>query len=150
LAGFAGGCLAVGGLGGWLTASTVDSWYPTLVRPPFSPPNWIFGPVWTTLYVLMGVSAWLVWRTRRTTDIRGPMTLFAAQLALNLAWSGLFFGLANPGAALVDIVALWAAIIATMFWFRKHSTAAAALLAPYALWVTFAAYLNAGFWWLNR
>jgi len=147
---FVVGCLAVGGLGGWLTAQSVDTWYRSLRRPPFAPPDGVFGPVWTTLYFLMGTAAWLVWRNRKLADVRAALTLFAVQLFLNFAWSGLFFGLRNPGLALVDIGVLWVSIGATFFAFQRHSTAAAAMLAPYWAWVTFAGYLNAGFWWLNR
>jgi tryptophan-rich sensory protein len=149
-AAFIAGCLAIGGLGAWLTASTIGTWYPTLKRPPLTPPNWVFGPVWTTLYVLMGIAACLVWHKRRTSDVRSAMAAFAVQLVLNLAWSGLFFALANPGAALVEIVVLWLAIGATVAAFGRHSSTAAALMTPYWLWVSFAVYLNAGFWWLNR
>lgn len=143
-------CLAAGGVGAWLTNAAVNTWYPTLQRPPLSPPNWIFGPVWTTLYVMMAIAAWLVWRRRTATNIRVALTLFAAQLVLNVAWSALFFYLQNPAAALVDIVALEATLVATAIAFRRIDSKAAALLLPYAAWVAFAAYLNAGFWWLNR
>jgi tryptophan-rich sensory protein len=98
----------------------------------------------------MAIAAWLVWRERHQSDVRSALAVFAAQLALNLLWSGLFFALTNPGAALVEIVILWLAIAGTIILFRRHSTTAAALLMPYCLWVGFAAYLNAGYWWLNR
>jgi translocator protein len=147
---FVVGCLSVGGLGGWLTAQSVDTWYRSLRHPPLTPPAGVFGPVWTTLYIFMGTAAWLVWRNRKIADVRTALSLFGVQLALNFAWSGFFFGLRNPGLALADIGVLWATIGATLFTFGRHSPAAAALLMPYWAWVSFAVYLNAGFWWLNR
>jgi translocator protein len=142
-------CLAVGALGGWVTAGSVKDWYPTLNKPPFNPPNWIFGPVWTILYVMMGIAAWRVWLKAWGGRARGPLTLFALQLALNLGWSVTFFGLHAVGAAIVVIVALEAAILATMLAFRRIDGLAAALLAPYALWVAFATVLNVAIWRMN-
>jgi len=127
-----------------------DGWYAGLQRPPLAPPNWIFGPVWTTLYGLMAVAAALVWIKVACQSARLPLGLYALQLALNTVWTALFFGLHRPDLALVDIVVLWLAIIATMAAFARHSRVAAMLLAPYLAWVSFATYLNAGFWWLNR
>jgi benzodiazapine receptor len=147
LMGFLALCLGAGGLGGWSTAQSVGSWYPTLVKPPFNPPAWIFGPVWTTLYVFMGVAAWRVWRKAGWGT---PLTLFAIQLALNSLWSFLFFGLRSPGLALLDIVPLLAFILLTWRAFRPIDRPAAALLVPYAAWVSFALLLNASIWWLNR
>lgn len=147
---FVGLCLAVGALGGWVTAGSVKDWYPTLSKPSFNPPNWLFGPVWTVLYVMMGVAAWRVWCKAWADRARGPLTLFALQLALNLGWSVTFFGLHAIGAAVVVIVALEAAIVATMLAFRRIDGLAAALLAPYALWVAFATALNVAIWQLNR
>lgn len=143
-------CLAAGAIGGLLTAESVRTWYPTLVKPPLNPPDWVFGPVWTTLYVLMGVAVWLVWRRRRETEVSRALALFAVQLVLNVVWSGLFFTLRNPGAALVEVAVLWATILATLAAFRRIAPTAGLLMAPYAAWVTFATYLNAGLWWLNR
>jgi len=143
-------CLAAGGVGGWLTNAAVKTWFRTLQRPPLSPPDWVFGPVWTTLYVMMAIAAWLVWRRRHAADVRVALTLFAAQLVLNVAWSGLFFYLQNPAAALIEIFALEATLVATVIAFRRIDAKAAALLLPYVAWVAFAAYLNVGFWWLNR
>ena len=150
LAAFIAICLAAGGIGARLTDTAVKTWFRTLQRPPLAPPDWVFGPVWTTLYLMMAVAAWLVWRRRHTFDVRIALTLFAVQLVLNVAWSGLFFYLQNPAAALVDIVALEATLIATAIAFRRVDGKAAALLLPYVAWVAFATYLNAGFWWLNR
>ena len=143
--------LAVGGLGSLLTFEAVRTWYPMLVRPSFAPPSWVFGPVWTTLYVMMGVASWLVWR--RGLDrpaVRAAMILYAIQLCLNLAWSWLFFGLRQPFPALLEIVVLFVVIGVTALRFAAVSRAAAILLLPYLAWVAFAAALNGGFWWLNR
>jgi translocator protein len=136
-------CLAVGGGAGFLTAQSVVTWFPTLVKPSFNPPAWLFAPVWTTLYVMMAVAAWLVWLRK------GSLVLFYVQLALNFAWSLLFFGLHSPALALVDIVALWIAILLTLLAFWKIDRRAGWLLVPYLAWVSFAGVLNASIWWLN-
>jgi len=146
---FVGLCLAVGALGGWVTADSVKSWYTTINKPSFTPPNWVFGPVWTVLYVLMGVAAWRVWCKARPDQLRVPLALFAVQLALNLAWSVVFFGAHRIGGAVLVIVGLEAAILATMVAFRRIDGLAALLLVPYALWVVFAAVLNIAVWQLN-
>jgi benzodiazapine receptor len=124
-------------------------WYAALRRPALTPPNWIFGPVWTVLYLLMGIAAGLVIRQAGWRRSIPAIGLFLLQLALNAAWSYLFFGLKQPGAALVDIGLLWLAIGATIFVFARWSKLAAALLVPYWLWVSFASYLNFEFWRLN-
>jgi len=142
-------CLAVGALGGWVTADSVKTWYTTINKPSFTPPNWVFGPVWTVLYVLMGVAAWRVWCKARPDQLRVPLALFAVQLALNLAWSVVFFGAHRIGGAVLVIVGLEAAILATMVAFRRIDGLAALLLVPYALWVVFAAVLNIAVWQLN-
>ncbi|MBN9376889.1 MAG: hypothetical protein BGO14_01815 [Chlamydiales bacterium 38-26] len=139
-------CLSVEILGGWLTALSVRDWYPSLVKPPFTPPSWLFGPVWTLLYVLMAIAAWLVWRRPH----RYELWLFGLQLFLNLSWSFLFFGLKNPFFALLDIVVLWFAIVATLIAFWKVDRRAGILFLPYLMWVTYAVYLNAGIWLLNK
>ncbi len=139
-------CFAVAGLGGLATTPSIPNWYAGLVKPSWTPPNWIFGPVWSVLYLAMAVAAWLVWRKG---ECLAPMVLFGAQLALNAAWSWLFFSLHSPGAALVDIVLLWAAIAATMLAFWRRSPAAGLLFAPYLAWVSFAAVLNFAIWRLN-
>ena len=146
---FVGLCLAVGALGGWVTAGSVKTWYTTIDKPSFTPPNWVFGPVWTGLYVLMGVAAWRVWCKARPDQLRVPLALFAVQLALNLAWSVVFFGAHRIGGAVVVIVGLEAALLATMVAFRRIDGPAALLLAPYALWVAFAAVLNVAVWKSN-
>jgi tryptophan-rich sensory protein len=143
--------LVVGGLSGYATAQGVRSWYPTLVKPFFNPPAWVFGPVWTMLYILMGVAAFLVWRRGLTVDgVKAALGLFLVQLALNGLWSILFFGMQSPGLALIEIVVLWIAIAATIRAFSRVSPAGAGLLAPYLAWVSFATLLNGSIWWLNR
>lgn len=140
---------AVGGLSVLAAGGEFAEYYRRLRRPPLTPPPAAFGPVWTTLYLLMGVAAWLVWReglSRRTALALG---LFAAQLTLNFAWSLIFFGQHRIGAALIEIVALWLAILGTVVAFRRVRPAAGALLVPYLAWVGLAAYLNAGIWRLN-
>lgn len=146
LAGFVVLCLAVGALGGWATAQLVADWYPALAKPSWTPPPWLFAPVWTALYILMGIAAWLVWRKG---DARGAMLLFAAQLLLNLAWSFLFFGARSPGLGLLDIIALWIAIAAMIFAYSFKSRVAAFLMVPYLAWVSFATALNAAVFMLN-
>jgi len=142
-------CLAVGGIGTVFTAQAIPTWYATLQKPSWNPPAWVFGPVWTALYLLMGVAAWLVWRAVGWPAARRGLGLFAVQLALNAVWSPIFFGLRSPGWAFADIVALWATIVATMAAFWRLRPAAGALLVPYLLWVTFAAALNGTIWRLN-
>lgn len=144
-----GGCLAVGGIGGWLTADALEPWYAGLDKPSFTPPDAAFGPVWTTLYVLMGVAAWLIWRTRPWDQLGEPAAWFGGQLALNVAWSGVFFGLQSPGGALVVITALIVAIVGTMRVFYPRERWAGHLLVPYIAWVAWAAVLNASIWWMN-
>lgn len=142
--------LAVGAIGGWATASSVTTWYPTLEKPAFNPPNFLFGPVWTTLYVLMAVAAWLVWRAAPADGHRRTaLRLYAAQLVLNLAWSLLFFGLRRPDLALVEVLVLLGAILATIRAFARVDRRAAGMLAPYAAWVAFATLLNFEIWRLN-
>jgi len=143
--------LAVGGLSGFATAGGVSTWYPTLVKPSFNPPAWVFGPTWTVLYIMMGAAAFLVWR--RGLDANGvsvALTVFAVQLALNGLWSILFFGMQAPGWALVEIILLWLAILATLVLFWRVIPTAGMLLLPYLAWVSFASVLNASLWWLNR
>jgi tryptophan-rich sensory protein len=124
-------------------------WYAALNKPPWNPPAWIFGPVWTALYTMMAVAAWLVWRRGGWAAQRGPLTLYLIQLALNAAWTPIFFGLKKPAFALVEILLLLAAIVITARAFARVSRPAAMLLAPYALWVAFASFLNFTLWRLN-
>jgi benzodiazapine receptor len=149
LVGFVAACLAIGALGAAVTAPAIATWYPILAKPSFNPPNWIFGPVWTGLYVLMAVAAWLVWRRAGATHARTALLLFVLQLALNSAWSLLFFGLHRIDLALIDIVLLLGAIVATMLAFYRHRPVAAWLLVPYLAWVSFATVLNLAIWRLN-
>ncbi len=146
LAGFLVLCLVVAGLGGWVTAQSVLEWYPTLNKPSWTPPSWLFGPVWTALYVMMAVAAWLVWKAGQS---KGALLLFGAQLLLNLAWSFLFFGARSPGLALIDIAVLWLAIAAMIFAYAFRSRLAAYLTVPYLAWVSFAMALNAAVFMLN-
>lgn len=143
-------CQLAGGIGSLFTSSAIPDWYASLVRPAIAPPNWIFGPVWTTLYLLMGIAAWLVWRRRGEVSVaKIGLIIFGVQLVLNSLWSILFFGLHSPEAAFVEIIFLWIAIVATIVWFAKVSKSAAWLLVPYLAWVSFAAYLNYQFYVLN-
>jgi tryptophan-rich sensory protein len=143
-------CFAVAASGSVFTAGSVKTWYPGLLKPAGTPPSWVFGPVWSTLYLLMAAAAWLVWRQRMNEDVRPALTLFMAQLVLNGLWSYIFFGLRRPGAALIEIVVLLLAIAATAIRFAEHSRLAFGLMTPYLAWVTYAAYLNFGIWRLNR
>jgi benzodiazapine receptor len=124
-------------------------WYASLRKPSWNPPNWIFGPVWTALYSMMSVAAWLVWRQGGWQANWRALTAFLIQLGLNAVWSWLFFGLRNPGLALVEILFLWASILWTWRLFRPISPAADWLLLPYLAWVSFAALLNGVLWRLN-
>ena len=142
-------CYGAAALGGLFTASSVQDWYPSLARPAWTPPSWLFGPVWTVLYGLMAVAAWLVWRGRGWGGARGPLGLFLLQLVLNVLWSLVFFGLRLPGAAFAEIVLLWLAILVTMIAFWRIRGLAGGLLLPYLLWVSFAAALNFALWRMN-
>ena len=135
-------CFGVAAVGSAMTIPSIGTWYATLTKPSWNPPNWVFGPVWSTLYLCMAVAAWMVWRERGLPAALIPLALFGLQLALNCAWSGLFFALHKPWLAFADIVVLWFAIVATMVSFARVSSFASILLAPYLLWVTFAAILN--------
>lgn len=125
------------------------SWYEQLVKPPWTPPNWVFAPVWTLLYVLIGVSGWLVWRRSGFSAAPAAFSAFALQLVLNGTWSWLFFGLHRPGIAFGEILLLWLAILVTIFLFWKKTWLAGAILLPYLGWVSFAAVLNWKLWQLN-
>jgi tryptophan-rich sensory protein len=150
----------VAGFVGWLLLCFVPAtlgvlflpgaWYAALVKPAWNPPSWLFGPVWTALYTLMAISAWLVWRRGGARAPGRPLGWFLLQLALNAAWSPLFFGMKRMGWAFAEIVLLWLAIVATLRAFAPVHRVAAALLVPYLAWVTFATVLNGTLWWLNR
>lgn len=147
------------GLAGWLLASFAaggigaqfmpGAWYAALNKPSWTPPGAVFGPVWTVLYVLMGVAAWLVWRKEGFAGAGAALTLFLVQLGLNALWSYLFFGRHRPDLALVDIVVLWALILVVTLLFWRHSPVAGGMMAPYLLWVSFASALNFSIWRLN-
>src|SRR5208283_250058 len=140
-------CVGAAGIGSLLTTPAVSPWYASLRKPSWTPPNWLFGPVWTILFLAMAIAAWLVWRKVGLTA--APMQLFLLQLLLNVAWSALFFRLRSPGLAFAEIVMLWFAILATSIEFWKVVTAAGGLLFPYLIWVSYAAALNCSIWRLN-
>ena len=142
-------CFAAAALGSMFTTPEIAGWYARLNKPGWTPPNWVFGPVWSTLYLMMAVAAWLVWREHGVRGAVVPLVLFAAQLLLNTLWSILFFGLHRVGLALADIVLLWGAILVTMLAFWRVSPLACWLLLPYLLWVTYASALNFSIWRMN-
>jgi translocator protein len=139
-------CLAVGGLSGALTASAIQDYYLTLNKPSWNPPNWIFGPVWTTLYVCMGVAFGLVWHKGAHNSVK---LVFGLQLAANFMWSIIFFKWQSIGGALAEIVLLWGLILACIISFRPYSKWAVGLMIPYLLWVSFAAFLNYAIFTIN-
>jgi benzodiazapine receptor len=143
-------CQLAGGLGAFFTTPAIPTWYASLNKPAFNPPNWVFFPVWTTLYTLMGIAAFLVWRKgldqRR---VRVALGIFGIQLILNVAWSVIFFGLFSLFGAVIAIIFLWIAILINIVTFWRISKAAGALLIPYIMWVSFAAILNVSVWMLN-
>jgi benzodiazapine receptor len=140
LAGFIAAAFVAGGIGSWATVANVRTWYPHLNKPTWNPPSWLFAPVWTTLYVLMGIAIWRAWRTGSAARpfVRG----YFVQLALNALWSVLFFGLKSPGWALVDIAALWLLLAWLQAGLWRTDRVAGALWVPYLLWVSFASVLN--------
>jgi translocator protein len=146
LVGFVGLCLLVGAAAAAVTAPSLRTWYLSLTPPPGTPPKWLFAPVWSLLYVLIGVSAWLVWRRPRH---RRPLLIWGWQLLCNAAWMPAFFGLHSPALGLCVIVPFLVLIGLTIRAFVRIRPLAAGLMVPYAIWVCYAAYLNAGFWWLN-
>lgn len=148
LVGFVGLCLLAGAVGGSITAAEIPGWYATLVAPPGRPPNWVFAPVWTTLYVMMGISAWLVWREPGSRQVPA-LRLWGWQLLCNALWAPAFFGLHSPVLALGVIAVLLVLIGLTIRAFARMHRLAAGLLVPYAAWSCYAAYLNVGFVWLN-
>lgn len=140
-------CFGAAWIGSWFTRPALAPWYAELAKPSWTPPNWVFTPAWLTLFALMAIAAWLVWRQAGLGSI--PLKLFAIQLVLNIAWSGLFFGWKSPGAAMIEIVVLWLAILATTFAFWGVRRVAGWLLVPYLIWVAYAASLNFAIWRLN-
>ncbi len=142
--------ILVGAISGYFTTSGVNGWYALANKPWFNPPNWIFAPVWSSLYVLMGIALFLVWKADASKDIKQTaIILFAVQLALNFFWSIIFFKLQQPGWAFVEIIIMWVMILLTILWFGKINTASAWLLVPYISWVSFASVLNYSIWRLN-
>jgi tryptophan-rich sensory protein len=145
-------CLVVGFLSGQVTRDAITSWYPTIIKPSFNPPNWLFAPVWTMLYIMMGIAAGLVWDRIdfEKETVKKALQFFTIQLALNALWSYLFFGLKNPMLAGLEIIVLWLMIYETYIQFSKINKVSGYLFIPYLLWVSFATVLNASIWWLNR
>lgn len=141
----------VGASGSVFTVQSLSTWYDALQRPVVAPPNWIFGPVWTALFALIGVALWLVWRQMESSprDVRIAFGVFMVHFVFNLGWSAVFFGLQEIGWGLAVIGLLWLLIVTTMWAFDRVDRRAALLLVPYLLWVSFAAYLNYRFWVLN-
>ena len=144
-----GVCLGAGALGAIATTTEINGWYRTIAKPAWNPPDFVFGPVWTTLYMMMGVAAWIVWKPAGFRAAVLPLTLFAVQLGLNVAWSWIFFAMHQPGWACVEIVILWLAIVATTVAFFRSSKIAGWLMVPYLAWVSFASVLNFTIWQLN-
>lgn len=144
-------CLTVGFLSGFATQSSIKTWFPTLIKPVFNPPSWLFAPVWTVLYILMGLAFAIVWskQIKNNKTKNKAMALFGIQLLLNALWSVLFFGLCNPFLALIEILLLWLFIYETIRAFQKIDTTASRLLYPYLAWVSFATILNGSIWYLN-
>lgn len=143
-------CIILGSLGGIVTRTGPDTWYALLAKPAFSPPGWLFGPVWTLLFILMGISLWMVWKEGiEKRDVRIALGIFAMQFLFNIAWSFLFFGMQSPFLGLVDILILWVLILATIVCFFRVQKTAAYLLIPYILWVSFASFLNYTIYILN-
>jgi tryptophan-rich sensory protein len=144
-------CLAAGGIGAAFAMQSVDSWYALLKKPFFTPPSWVFGPVWTVLYVLMGLAVYIIWRKRqRGGQNTAAYLLFGTQLALNIGWSFVFFGLRSIVGGLFTIFALWLSIILTIHEFLHKSQLAGWFLIPYLVWVSYACILNFSLWWLNK
>lgn len=145
-------CLAVGYLSSITTQSSIKTWYPTIEKPIFNPPNWVFAPVWTLLFILMGIAAGRVWNQLETSKelVKKGLLFFGVQLALNALWSYLFFGLQNIFLALIEIILLWLVIYETYLIFKKIDKKASYLLLPYLAWVGFATILTASIFWLNK
>jgi tryptophan-rich sensory protein len=145
-------CLVIGYLSGMVTRESITTWYPTLVKPIFNPPNWVFAPVWTILYIMMGVAGGIVWTKVETDEnnVKKAFKFFMIQLGLNALWSFLFFYLHNPLLALIEIVILQLFIFETYTQFKKINKIAGNLFIPYLAWVSFAMILNFSIWWLNK
>jgi len=144
-------CLGAGALGSVITVQNIPTWYAALNKPAFTPPNWLFGPAWTALYILMGIAAFLVWKAGTgKPEVRAALWVFLAQLVLNAIWTPLFFGAHWLLLSYLEMILLWLFILWTIVKFYRISAAAGLLLVPYILWVSFASFLNLSFWLLNR
>jgi benzodiazapine receptor len=144
-------CLGIGYIAGMVTQNGIETWYATIEKPSFNPPNWIFAPVWTVLYICIAIAGGIIWDKIDTNPLaKKALLFFAIQLVLNTVWSFLFFGLKNPLVALIEIILLLLMIYETYMLFAKISKVAGYLFLPYLLWVSFAMFLNASIWWLNR
>jgi translocator protein len=141
--------LGLGSLAGMVTSEAIPEWYASLNKPFFSPPNWLFGPAWTTIYILLGISLFLVWKQPPSANRNRALLMFAVQMVLNFAWTFIFFYFKELQLALIEIVVLWLSILVMMLWFYKLKPIAAYLNIPYILWVTFATVLTAGYYFLN-
>lgn len=142
--------LILGGLSGVFTSQSIETWYRFLKKPPFTPPSWIFAPVWIFLYITMGLAAFLIWNKGiELPDVKTALAAFLVQLALNFSWSLVFFGLRSPLGGLIVIAALWLAIVVTIILFWRVSPVPGLILIPYLLWVSFASYLNFAIWMIN-
>jgi len=143
-------CLGAGFLGSLFTTSAIDTWYVNLNKPIFNPPNWLFGPVWTMLYILMGIALFLVWQKGlKNKNVRFAFWFFIMHLAFNTLWSIIFFGVKNIGLAMVDIAILWLMVLALLYFFYEIDKRATWLIVPYFLWISFASLLNYSIWILN-
>jgi len=142
--------LGIGGIAGMFTTEAIPGWYASLNQPSFNPPNWVFGPVWTTLYIIMGISLYLIWKMEAGKERNRAIFVFMVQLLLNFFWSFFFFYFKMIGVALIDIVALWIMIVVILFRFYKLKPIASYINIPYLLWVTFATALNVAYFFLNR
>ena len=145
-------CLVVGYLSSITTQSSINTWYPTLIKPVFNPPNWLFAPVWTLLFIMMGIAAGMIWNQleNRRELVKEALLVFTVQLLVNALWSYLFFGLNNVLLALIEVILLWLVIYETFHIFKKIDKKAAYLFIPYLIWVAFAAILNGSIYYLNR
>lgn len=143
-------CLGAGFVGSFFTSPVIDNWYVGIIKPSFNPPSWIFGPVWTILFILMGIAAAMIWNKGLDNNaVKIAILIFVVHLILNVLWSVFFFGMQNPGLAFMEIIILWLMIALVMYLFYQIDHRATYLLIPYILWVSFAAILNYSIWQLN-
>jgi benzodiazapine receptor len=142
-------CFFAAGIGAFAASRGLNEWYPALRKPSWNPPSWVFGFIWSSLYTMMAVASWLVWRRRATAPVATPLSVFAVQLLLNAAWPMLFFSLRSPGLGFLEIILLWLVVATTVGMFWRVSNAAGMVMVPYLLWITFAMALNGSIWSLN-